>query len=84
MSCSVGHKCSSDLELLWCRPAAAGPIQPLAWQLPHASSAALKQTKQNNNDKQKKPRNDHRVYHRVSTELNELIMRTHCKMQVTL
>ena len=35
MSCSVGHKCSSDLELLWlwCRPAAFASIQPLAWEL---------------------------------------------------
>ena len=29
-SCSVGHRCSSDLALLWLwnRPAAADPIQP--------------------------------------------------------
>ena len=30
-SCGVGRTCSSDLALLWlwCRPAAATPIQPL-------------------------------------------------------
>ena len=27
---------------LWCRPAAAVPIQPLAWDLPYAAGAALK------------------------------------------
>ena len=33
-----------DLALLWlwCRPAAAAPIQPLAWEFPHAASTALK------------------------------------------
>ena len=32
----------SDLMWLWCRPAAVALIQPLAWELPYASSAALK------------------------------------------
>ena len=38
--CSVGW----DLELrwLWRRPAAAAPIQPLAWEPPRAAGAALK------------------------------------------
>ena len=33
-----------DLALpwLWCRPAAAAPILPLAWELPYAMGAALK------------------------------------------
>ena len=33
-----------DLVLLWpwCRPAAAAPVQPLAWELPHAMGVALK------------------------------------------
>ena len=30
---------------LWCRPAAAALIQPLAWELPNAMSAALKRPK---------------------------------------
>ena len=29
---------------LWCRPAAVALIQPLAWELPYAMSAALKST----------------------------------------
>ena len=43
MSCGVSHKCSSDLALLWLwfRLAAAGPIQPLVWELPYASGSAL-------------------------------------------
>ena len=27
---------------LWCRPAAVAPIRPLAWEPPHATTAALK------------------------------------------
>ena len=36
-----------DPELLWLwhRPAAAAPIQPLAWELPYATHAALKSKK---------------------------------------
>ena len=30
---------------LWCRPAAAAPIWPLAWELPYATSVALKRKK---------------------------------------
>ena len=43
-SCSVG--CRNGLDpvslWLWCRPAAAAPIQPLAWELPYDVGAALK------------------------------------------
>ena len=37
-----------DLALLWlwCRPAATAPIRPLAWELPYAVGAALKNKKQ--------------------------------------
>ena len=44
MSCGVGRRHGSDPELLWlwCRPAATAPIRPLAWEPPHATSAALK------------------------------------------
>ena len=44
MSWGVGHRHGSDLALLWlwCRPAAAAPIQPLAWELPYAAGVALK------------------------------------------
>ena len=44
MSCGVGCGQGSDLVLLWlwCRPAAAAPIRPLAWEPHYATSAALK------------------------------------------
>ena len=47
---SVGRRCGSDLALLWlwCRPAAAAPVQPLAWELPYATGAALKKQKTKN------------------------------------
>ena len=37
----------------WCRPAAAVPIQPLAWELPHASSVAIKRKKKKKKKKKK-------------------------------
>ena len=44
MSCGVGHRGGSDLALLWlwCRLAAAVPIQYQAWELPHAMGVVLK------------------------------------------
>ena len=50
MSCGVGHRCSSDLALLWLwgRLTAAAFIQPLAWELPYAAGAALKRQKNKN------------------------------------
>ena len=44
MSCGVGCRGSSDLELLWLwrRPANAAPIGPLAWELPYTVGVALK------------------------------------------
>ena len=49
MSCGVGRTCGLDPGLLWLwyRPAAAAPIQPLAWELPYASRAILKRIKNN-------------------------------------
>ena len=47
MNCTVGRRCGLDLPLLWlwCRLAATAPIQPLAWELPYATGAALKKKK---------------------------------------
>ena len=44
---AVGHRRSSDPALLWllCRPAAAAPIWPVAWELPYATHSALKRKK---------------------------------------
>ena len=46
----MGHRCGSDLVLLWlcCRPAAVALIQPLAWEPPYAAGAALESQKQTN------------------------------------
>ena len=50
--CGVGRRSGSDtvLQSSWGRPAVTAPIQPLAWELPCATGAALKKrkTKQNN------------------------------------
>ena len=43
MSCGIGRRHSSDPKLLWlwCRLAAAAPIQPIAWELQIAMGAPL-------------------------------------------
>ena len=47
MSCGVGRRCGSDPALLWLwrRLVAAAPIQPLAWEPPHAAGAAQEMAK---------------------------------------
>ena len=47
MSCGVGRRRGSDPALLWlwCRPAVAAPIRPLAWEPPYAADAAPKRQK---------------------------------------
>ena len=44
VSCGVGCRRGSNPALLWlwCRLAAVALIQPLAWELPYAMGAALK------------------------------------------
>ena len=56
MSYGVGCRCGTDLALLWlwCRPAAAAPVGPLAWELTHAAGAALKSKKEKTKTKHKK------------------------------
>ena len=44
-SCGIDRRHGSDQVLLWRRPAAIAPIQPLAWELPCAIPAALKKKK---------------------------------------
>ena len=45
----LGHRFGSDLALLWLwhRPAAAALIQHLAWELPYATGATLKNKSRN-------------------------------------
>ena len=49
MSCGVGQRCGLDPALLWlwCRPAAAAPIWPLAWELPYDTGATIKKKRKN-------------------------------------
>ena len=56
MSCGVGCRCNLDPVLLWlwCRPAVAALIQPLAWEPPDATCAALKKKKKKKKKKEKK------------------------------
>ena len=55
MSYDVGHRHNSDLVLLWlwCRPAAAAPVQPLALELPYAEGVALEKEKRGKLKKRK-------------------------------
>ena len=47
MSYGVGHRCGSDLVLLWLwrRLVATALIRPLAWEPPRATGVALKDKK---------------------------------------
>jgi len=47
VSCGASRRHGLNLALLWLwyRPAAAAPIQPLAWEPPHAAGTALKRPK---------------------------------------
>ena len=47
--------CDLDPALLWlwCRPAAAAPIQPLAWELPYVVGAGLKRQKKKKKKRKK-------------------------------
>ena len=56
MSCGVGHRSSLNPLLLWLwqRPAAAAPIQPLAWELPQAVSAAIQRKKEKKRKEKRK------------------------------
>ena len=55
MSCGIGRRRGSDLVLLWmwCKLAAAAPIQPLAWEPPYAVGLALKMTKRKKKKRKK-------------------------------
>ena len=56
LSCGVGRRCSSDPALLWLwrRPAATGPIKPLAREPPHAAGTALKRQKDKKRKRKRK------------------------------
>ena len=51
-SCGVGRRCGLDPMLLWmwCRPAAAAPIQCLAWETPYAKGTEKAKKKKEQED----------------------------------
>ena len=58
MSCGVGYRSSLDPALLWLwhRPEATALIQPIAWEAPYATGAALEKAKRQKDKKKKKER----------------------------
>ena len=58
VSCGMGHRYSLDPTLLWLwrRPAGVALIQPLAWGLLYAMSAALKRPKKRKKKERKRER----------------------------
>ena len=54
MSYGVSHKHGLDpaLPWLWHRPASTAPIEPLAWESPYATDAALKRQKKKTTEMQ--------------------------------
>ena len=74
MSSGVGHRCSSDLALLWLwrglayRLAAVALIRALAWEPSYAMGAALK----SKTNKQTKTKNDHNFKPHVMKDINQL------------
>ena len=62
----MGHRLGLDLVLpwLWCRPAAAAPIKPLAQETPYAVGTALKKTERPKKKKKKKKKK--RQFHHVA------------------
>ena len=55
MSCGIGRRCGLDHKLLWlwCRPAAAALLTPLAWEPLYALGAAIEKAKRQKKKKRK-------------------------------
>ena len=62
MGYGVGCRCGLDPTLLWlwCRPAAAVLIQPLAWELSYAAGVAVKRKKRGKKTEKEKERKKER------------------------
>ena len=80
MICGVGCRCGSDPALLWlwCRPAGAAPIGPLAWDPPYTTHVALKskmkKRKEGREEKEKRREGKGRGGERRGKYLNVYIM----------
>ena len=59
---------------LWCRPAFAVPIQPLARECPYAASAAPKSKKKNVIEAGHVPRGTRRIDHRPHPDSAQLVI----------
>ena len=72
MSCGVGYRCTLDPVLLWlwCSLAATALIQPLAWKLPYAAGATLKQNKTKQNKETKKKKKKYVFHDAISSTKN--------------
>ena len=80
MSGGAGYRRGLDLALLWlwCRPAAAALIRPLAWEPPYAAGAALK-SKTN-----KKPLRQHEtLYNKHNHHKNQTTHDNHLSLGYT-
>ena len=64
MSCGVGSRQDSDPELLWLwhRLTAAALIQPLAWEPPSVTGAALKRIEKKKKKKKKNQKGQKDTY----------------------
>ena len=60
--CRLQMWLGSHVAWLWCRLAAIAPIWPLAWELPYATSVALK-SKQTNNPPQRTKKTPQKTRH---------------------
>ena len=68
MSCGAGRRCGLDPALLglWCRPAAATLIQPLAWEPPYAMGAALKRQKKKKREREREKQTHNKLAERTA------------------
>ena len=58
---------------LWCRQAAAAPIQPLAWELPYATGAAIKKIKKKKKKRKKeKKKKERKKKKKTEKQLSDL------------
>ena len=64
---------------LWCRPAAAAPIRPLAWEPPYAMGAALKRQKTKKKKKQQQQQLEKMLQNTTSEKLHPGLPAVGCR-----
>ena len=91
MSCSAGHRCSSDLTLLWLwqKLAATALIRPVAWEPPYAKDKKTKKKKKKKKERKRKRKlhiqSNHVVKEVEETEAQggQVQVAVECKSQVS-